>query len=148
MNETTIRMNDPVCERTVVPTALQPVTWQMNEDPRSWAVNESILFPVRGPVTRGVDSWTNQYCFRSEDPSPEELTRERINTVSCPADWAYAASACHVAREGTAWKLTNHFCFLSCWLSLCSSRLPCGEEGYCMKMTESLTETTRYSRVI
>ena len=43
---------------------------------------------------------------------------------------------------------TNNFCFLSCWLSLCSCRLPCGEGGYCMKMNESLTETTRYSRVI
>ena len=59
---------------------------------------------------------------------------ERIKSVSCPADWAYAAAACHVAREGTAWKWTNHFCFLSCWLSLCSCRLPCGEGGYWMKM--------------
>ena len=31
----------------------------------------------------------------------------------------------------------NQFCFLSCWLSLCSCRLPCGEWGYCMKMNES-----------
>ena len=79
----------------------------LSEDPRSWVVNESILFPVRGPVTRGVESWTNQYCFLSEDPR-SWVSRERINTVSCRADWAYAAAACYVASEGTAWKWPNH----------------------------------------
>jgi len=87
MDETTIRMNDPVCERTVVPTALQPVTWQMNEDPRSWVVNESFLFPVWGPKELS-ESWTNHFYF----------------LLSC---WLSLCSY-NVAREGTAWKWTNH----------------------------------------
>jgi len=114
----------------------------------SCARTESILFPVQGPVTRGVESWTNQYCFLCEDrintvscarirqqrswvvnesilfpvllltelmQLPPAMWRERvlhenerIISVSCCADWVYAAAACHVAKEGTASKWPNH----------------------------------------
>ena len=65
-----------------------------------WVVTESFLFPVLLAELMQLPPamWRGRVLHENE----------RIISVSCPADWAYAAAACHVARDGTAWKWTNH----------------------------------------